>query len=88
MEIWHHSISIRVLFSFVPRRGKPSREFAHYAFTPSLSRLEYSDSPVFTGNGRLLGLVRYSLQIEGEIGVRLLFMSMIPLKDLFDATAK
>ncbi|MEQ1751819.1 MAG: hypothetical protein ABL974_20525, partial [Prosthecobacter sp.] len=69
-------------------RGKPSREFAQYVLTPSLSRLEYRGSPVFTANGSLVGLVRDSIQIDDEIGVRPLITNMIPLKELFGTIAK
>lgn len=64
-------------------RGKQSREFAQYVLTPSLSRLEYRGAPVFTGDGSLVGIVRDTVQMEDDIGMRPLITSMIPLKSLF-----
>jgi hypothetical protein len=56
--------------------------FAQYVLTPSLSGIENEGAPVFTEDGRLVGLVRDNVQMGEEIGIRPVITGVIPLRSL------
>lgn len=63
-------------------RGLGKQEFAQYALSAVLCTVHYSGGPVFTEFGALVGIVRETVQLKDELGVRPIVTNVIPLKSL------
>jgi hypothetical protein len=71
--------SVNVAFMSKP---KSEAEFLQFALTPILSHIQYLGSPAFTSDGRLVGIVSDSIQVDGEFARRPVISSVFPLKAL------
>jgi hypothetical protein len=61
---------------------KSKDDFLQYVLTPVLSHIQDRGSPFFTEDGRLVGILRETIRLEGERAWRPIISGVLPLKIL------
>lgn len=60
--------------------AEPEKDFLSYVLTPVLSHVQYCGSPVFTEDGRLVGVIRETILLKGEQAWRPVVGPALPVK--------
>ena len=66
------------MISFGLRKDGRSRRFRAVCFIACREQIDYRGAPVFTADGKLVGMVRDSILLEGESAWRPIVTSLIP----------